>query len=89
MTAAGTGSGASNARTEPACIFCEALATNPRYTTKFGYFFEPGHYFLWADYDLEILAGFIRERICHRYLDGDTSAESAGTAAPAGPSSIT
>ena len=50
-------------------VFCESLATLPRYTTKFKYLIEPGHYFLWADYDVDALANFIRTEICERFLD--------------------
>lgn len=32
-------------------IFCEHLATEKRYTTKFPYLFEASNYFLWENYD--------------------------------------
>jgi hypothetical protein len=51
-------------------VFCESLATNPRYTTKFAFLIEPGHYFLWADYELETLRRFILDEICARFLEG-------------------
>ena len=51
-------------------IFCESLATNPRYTTKFRFLIEPGHYFLWANYELEPLRRFILDEICVRFLEG-------------------
>jgi hypothetical protein len=49
-------------------VFCESLATNPRYTSKFVYLFEPDHYFLWADYDPAALAAFLNAR-CAAWLD--------------------
>jgi hypothetical protein len=51
-------------------IFCESLAANPRYTTKFKYLIEPGHYFLWVGYELEPLRRFILDEICARFLEG-------------------
>ncbi|MEK6719876.1 MAG: hypothetical protein AABZ33_04300 [Chloroflexota bacterium] len=51
-------------------IFCESLATNPRYTTKFRFLIEPGHYFLWADYEFKPLRQFIQDEICTRFLEG-------------------
>jgi hypothetical protein len=50
-------------------IFCESLATNPRYTVKFSYLIEPDHYFLWVDYDLELLRAFIVNVICAKFLN--------------------
>ncbi len=49
-------------------VFCEDLATHPRYTTKHPYIFEPGHYFLWVDYDVGLLQGWIRD-ICQKFID--------------------
>lgn len=49
-------------------IFCDALATNYRYTSKFPYFYEEGHYLLWVDYDPKILEDFIT-KLCARFLD--------------------
>ncbi|MDE0667551.1 MAG: MunI family type II restriction endonuclease, partial [bacterium] len=49
-------------------VFCEALATNPRYTRKFPYYFEKDQYFLWLDYDPELLCTFLTER-CSEWLD--------------------
>ena len=57
-------------------IFCESLATNPRYTTKFKFLIEPGHYFLWADYELEPLRRFILDEICARFLEGPVEEQS-------------
>jgi hypothetical protein len=54
-------------------VFCDSLATNPRYTTKFQYLIEPGHYFLWADYRIELLRQFIDLEVCTR-LRGDLPA---------------
>lgn len=42
-----------------ATIFCESLATFPKYTVKQPYFFEEDHYFRWKDYDLDLLADYI------------------------------
>jgi hypothetical protein len=49
-------------------IFCQDLATDARYTTKFPYLYEPDHYLLWVDYDLELVCLFLRER-CAAWLD--------------------
>jgi hypothetical protein len=49
-------------------IFCESLATFPRYTRKHPYFFEPGQYFNWIDYQPSILAAFLKER-CALWLE--------------------
>ena len=48
-------------------VFCEALAKNPRYTTKFKYLIEPDNYFLWEDYDLEALKRYLDDR-CEAWL---------------------
>jgi hypothetical protein len=56
-------------------IFCESLATNPRYTTKFKSLIEPGHYFLWVDYEIEPLRRFILDGICARFLEGPVGAQ--------------
>ncbi len=40
-------------------VMCENLATDERYTLKHPYFFEENHYFLWVDYDLDLLADFL------------------------------
>lgn len=44
-------------------IFCDELATNTRYTTKFEYYVEPYHYLLWKDYDADCLYNFLRRII--------------------------
>lgn len=49
-------------------IFCEALATNPRYTRKFPFLIEDGHYLLWKDYDAPALCDFLMDR-CRDWLD--------------------
>ena len=49
-------------------IFCEALATNPRYTRKAEYFFEPEQYLNWVDYEPQLLRRYLRER-CAAWLD--------------------
>jgi hypothetical protein len=49
-------------------IFCEALAVNPRYTTKFPYMIEPDHYFLWINYELPPLRAYLQSR-CAAWLD--------------------
>lgn len=48
-------------------VMCESLATNPRYTGKHPYYFESDHYFLWVDYDRELLRQYL-DRIIDRYL---------------------
>lgn len=40
-------------------VMCEDLATMDRYTAKHPFYFEDDHYFLWKDYDLDLLADFI------------------------------
>ncbi len=50
-------------------VFCERLATNPRYTVKFGYLIERDHYFLWVDYNLDLLRAFIVNVVCAKFLD--------------------
>lgn len=42
-------------------VMCEDLATDPRYTTKAPFFYERDHYFLWIDYDLDLLADFLAD----------------------------
>ena len=49
-------------------VMCESLATNPRYTRKALFLFEPKQYFLWADYDPEALCEYLRER-CAEWID--------------------
>jgi len=49
-------------------IFCESLATFPRYTRKHPYFFEEGQYFNWVDYQPSILATYLKER-CALWLE--------------------
>jgi hypothetical protein len=56
-------------------IFCESLATLPVYTSKVPYVIEPGHYFLWKDYDIDLLREFIVHEICGRFLDAETQSE--------------
>lgn len=51
-------------------IFCESLATLPRYTTKFPYIYEPRQYFLWADYSLTILRDYLVGR-CADWLEDE------------------
>jgi hypothetical protein len=48
-------------------IMCESLATDDRYTVKHPAYFEPGHYFCWVGYDLELLRQLIEE-LSDRYL---------------------
>jgi hypothetical protein len=59
-------------------IFCERLATNPRYTTKFKFLIEPRHYFLWVDYELEPLRSFIMDEVCARFLEGPVEEQRTG-----------
>lgn len=49
-------------------VMCESLATNPRYTRKAVYLFEPDQYFLWKNYDPDLLCQYLRER-CSAWLD--------------------
>lgn len=49
-------------------IFCESLATFPRYTRKHPFFFEPNQYFNWVDYQPAILAAYLKER-CADWLE--------------------
>lgn len=49
-------------------IFCESLATLPRYTRKAEYLFEDGQYFNWADYELEPLCDYLHG-LCAMWLD--------------------
>ena len=49
-------------------VFCESLATLPRYTRKAEYLFESGQYFNWVDYDLDALCEYLHSR-CQLWLD--------------------
>jgi hypothetical protein len=49
-------------------VCCENLATDRRYTLKAGYLFEPDNYFLWTNYDLDLLKGYLTAR-CAAWLD--------------------
>ena len=49
-------------------VFCENLATDRRYTLKFEHLIEPDNYFLWSEYDQEILEVYLNER-CEEWLD--------------------
>jgi hypothetical protein len=49
-------------------VWCEDLATNPRYTRKAKYLMEKDQYFLWVNYDLELLCEWLRAR-CEAWLD--------------------
>lgn len=48
-------------------VFCEALATNPRYTRKIPHYFEEGQYLLWEDYRPELLGQWLEDR-CTTWL---------------------
>lgn len=50
-----------------ATIMCQNLATDERYTLKHPYFFEPDHYFLWVDYDLDALREYLA-MLTDRYI---------------------
>jgi len=50
-------------------VFCENLATDRQYVLKAKYLFEPDNYFLWRDYNLELLGGYLHAR-CAAWLDG-------------------
>lgn len=54
-------------------IMCESLAELDRYVIKHKYYFEPDHYFLWRDYDLDALAEYIYF-ICDTFLNPQPSA---------------
>jgi hypothetical protein len=43
-------------------VFCDSLAVDPRYTVKFASLFEPDNYFLWRDYDRNILERYLVAR---------------------------
>lgn len=49
-------------------VFCEELATNPRYTQKARFLFEPKQYFLWVNYDERALCDYLNAR-CREWLD--------------------
>ncbi len=49
-------------------IFCANLATDRRYTLKAPYFFEPDNYFLWRNYDEDLIADYLTER-CADWID--------------------
>ncbi len=49
-------------------VCCENLATDRRYTLKAKYLFEPDNYFLWRDYDENLLKTYLRAR-CDEWLD--------------------
>ena len=49
-------------------ICCENLAVDRRYTAKFAHLFEPDNYFLWKDYDRDLLCSYLRSR-CSDWLD--------------------
>jgi len=53
-----------------ATIMCESLATAERYTLKHPFYFEPGHYFCWVDYDLDSLADFVAH-VANNWLVGE------------------
>lgn len=49
-------------------VFCESLATLPRYTIQIQGLVKPDQYFLWVDYELEPLCLYLRGR-CAAWLD--------------------
>lgn len=49
-------------------VFCESLATLPRYTRKAEFIFEKGQYFNWVNYDTDALCEYLR-RLCVEWLD--------------------
>jgi hypothetical protein len=49
-------------------VFCESLATLPRYTRKAEFLFEKDQYFNWVNYDHDALCHYLRER-CVEWLD--------------------
>jgi hypothetical protein len=52
---------------------CDSLATDIRYTSKFVYLYEPNQYFLWVDYDHDLIATYLRGR-CAAWLDQNSAA---------------
>ena len=49
-------------------VWCENLATDRKYVLKAGYLFEPDNYFLWPNYDIDLLRTYLRAR-CAAWLD--------------------
>jgi hypothetical protein len=49
-------------------VCCENLATDRRYTLKAKYLFEPDNYFLWSNYDENLLEKYLRAR-CREWLE--------------------
>lgn len=49
-------------------VCCENLATDRRYTLKAKYLFEPDNYFLWRNYDEDLLEKYLRAR-CREWLE--------------------
>jgi len=49
-------------------VWCESLATLPRYTRKAAFLMEPDNYLLWIDYDASILCDYLNAR-CRAWLD--------------------
>ena len=49
-------------------VWCENLATDRRYILKAQYLFEPDNYFLWKDYDHELLRAYLLGR-CTAWLE--------------------
>lgn len=49
-------------------VFCESLATLPRYTRKAQFLFEKKQYFNWINYDPDSLCEYLRSR-CSEWLD--------------------
>lgn len=49
-------------------VWCESLASLPRYTRKAAFLMEPDQYFLWEGYDPEALCRYLSQR-CAAWLD--------------------
>jgi len=49
-------------------VFCENLSTDRKYVLKARYLFEADNYFLWKNYDLGLLRGYLTAR-CSEWLD--------------------
>jgi hypothetical protein len=49
-------------------VWCENLAMDRRYVLKAGYLFEPDNYFLWRNYDRDLLRTYLLAR-CRAWLD--------------------
>lgn len=44
-------------------VFCERLADLDRYTRQHAFLYRPDEYFLWVDYDLDLLCQYLNGRV--------------------------